>query len=178
MKRRIIIGALLAITIGGVSAAWTASGCDCRPDGQEGNGPPGRGPGPGNKEHHDPHFAQYAPELGLSDVQRAKIERILQAERDKSAPLRKKLEDNRQQLRKAELAAKFDEAAVRTIAARQAQLVTEMMVARARAHNQILSLMTPEQRTIAEKLRPPMEERGPGHFPPPGVKHGPWDMPR
>lgn len=91
----------------------------------------------------------------------------MNAERDKSASLRQKLEDTWKQLRQAEQAAKFDESAVRTIAARQAQLVTEMTTIHARVQNQIHALLTPEQRIRADDSRPSIKDGGPGCFPPP-----------
>jgi Spy/CpxP family protein refolding chaperone len=104
--------------------------------------------------------------LGLSDAQQTQIKAVFAAEREKSAPLMEKLAAYRQQLHDAAQAATFDEAAVRAIATNLAQAEIELTVARARAHNQINALLTTEQRALAEKLRPPMEERGPGHRPP------------
>jgi Spy/CpxP family protein refolding chaperone len=176
MKPQIIIGALLAITIGSASAAWADRDCDCRPGGpewQEGHRPAVRGPGQGNREHEERDFARIGKALILTEAQKAKIEGIVQAERDKSAPLRQKLEDTWKKLRQAEQAAKFDEAAVRTIAASHAQWLTEMMVARARAQNQIHALLTTEQCAIADKLRPPIDDGGPGHFRLPRHESGP-----
>lgn len=180
MKLQIIIGALLAMTIGSVSAAWADRGCDCRPGGPErieGHRPAGKEPGQGKREHEKRDIDRITQALGLTETQKAKIEGIMQAERDKSAPLRQKLDDTWKQLRQAEQAAKFDEKEVRTIATNQAQLITEMTVVHVRTQNQIHSLLTPEQRAIAKKLRPPMEEHGPGHLPPPGEMNGPWCRP-
>jgi Spy/CpxP family protein refolding chaperone len=193
MKRRIIFGALLAVTAGSVSAAWAAPESDCRSGGsavQEGKRSTDKVPRHGKREHEEQGFARIKKALGLSDAQQAKFEGILQAERDKSAPLQQKLEVNRKWFRQMELAAKFYETEVRTIATSQAQLIAEMIVARVRAQNQIHSLLTPKQRAIAEKLRPPMPDcgqgpftplmygHGPGHFrPPPGgvLPHSEWE---
>jgi Spy/CpxP family protein refolding chaperone len=157
IKRQIILGAsaLLALAGDGVSAAFVESDGDCRPGGpawKEGQSPTNKGPRQEKREHEEQGFARIEKALGLSDAQKAKIERILQAERDNSSPLRQKLEVNRKQLHQAEEAAKFDEATVRTIAESQAQLIAEMMVARTRVRNQIRSLLPPEQLAIAENL--------------------------
>jgi Spy/CpxP family protein refolding chaperone len=176
MKPQIIFGALLAMTIGSVSAAWADRDCDCRPGGPEwrkGHRPAVRGPGQGNREHEERDFARIGKARELTEVQKAKIEGIVQAERDMSAPLRQKLEESWTQIRQAEQAAKFDEAAVRTIATSQAQRLTDMMVARARAQNQIHALLTTEQRAIVDKLRPPIDDGGPGYFRLPRHECGP-----
>jgi Spy/CpxP family protein refolding chaperone len=168
MKSQMIIGVLLTMTIGSVSVVW--ANCDCRPCGpgwREGHRQGGREAGQANREQEERGFSRFAKALGLTEAQKAKIEVIVQADRDKSAPLLRNLEDSWKQLRQAELAAKFDEAAVRSIAASQAQLVMEMTVGHARTRSQIHALLTPEQRTCAAKLRPPMEDGGPGFFHPP-----------
>ncbi len=180
MKLQIIIGSLLAMTIGSVPAVWADRDCDCRPGGpewQERHQPAGKGPEEGKRERGKRDIDWITQALGLTETQRTKIEGIMQSERDKSTSLRQKLDDTWKQLRQAEQAAKFDEKEVRTIATNQAQLITEMTVVRVRTQNQIHSLLTPEQRAIAKKLRPPMEEHGPGHLPPPPGKNGPWCRP-
>jgi len=151
---------LLTLTADGVSAAFVDPNSDCRPGAparKEGQSPSDKGLRIKESEHEEQGFARLVKALGLSDAQKAKIEQILQAERDNSAPLRQKLEVNLKLLRREELAEEFDEAAVRNIATSQAQLVAEMMVSLARARNQIHSLLTLEQHAIAEKPRPPSQ---------------------
>ena len=75
-----------------------------------------KGPRLVKREHEEQGFDRIEKALGLSDAQQAKFEGILQAERDKSAPLQQKLEVNRERFRQMELAAKFYETEVRTIA--------------------------------------------------------------
>jgi Spy/CpxP family protein refolding chaperone len=189
MKLKIIACILLMLTAGGISAAWADSGCDCQPPGRErhvhgpmgpgpmtpwpmgpgpmGPGPMGPGPGGEDGEHQGWGFDRIGKALGLNETQRAKVAEIFRAEREKSTPLQQKLADNQRQLRQVAQATKFDEAAVRQIAVRQAQLLSELMVTRARAQNQIHSLLTPEQQARAAKFPPPGGMRGPGEFPPP-----------
>ena len=174
MKLRIIIGALLALTVGGVSAALADHGCDCRPCCSEEQG--GRGPGKWEGMHDGRGRERIGKALGLTETQQKKIDGIVQAEWDKIAPLRQKLEDSLKQLRQAEQTAKFDETAVRAIATNQAQIITEMSVSHARTRSQIHALLTPEQRARADKLRPPMGDGGPGLFPPPMESRSPREM--
>jgi Spy/CpxP family protein refolding chaperone len=103
-----------------------------------------------------------AQELGLSDSQKEKIDALLKAEQEKSAPLRKQIDENREQLRKASLTTPFNETSVRALATKLAQLKTDMMISHARVKSEISALLTPEQRAQAEKLQPPMG-RGHGH---------------
>jgi Spy/CpxP family protein refolding chaperone len=156
MKQRIIMAVLLAaVTAGGVDGAC-AHGA-----GGHGSGMEEEGWGPEGGMSPERGLGRMAEGLGLSDAQRAKIKAIFTAERDKNAPLREKLAEYGKQLRQAEQAAQFDEAAVRAIAANRAQVEIELTVSRGRLHSQINALLTPEQRALAEQLRPFMDGRGP-----------------
>lgn len=103
-----------------------------------------------------------AQELGLSDSQKEKIDALLKAEQEKTEPLRKQIDEARQQFRKASIATPFNEASIRTLATKVAQLKTEMMVSHARVRSEISALLTPEQRAQAEKFQPPMGRHGQG----------------
>jgi len=105
--------------------------------------------------------ARIARRLDLTDAQQAKVESILEAERQNVAPLFAQAAKNRQQLHEATANGKFDEAQVRTIAAQQGQTMTELIVARERVKSKIYNdVLTPEQRTKADELMQRME----GHF--------------
>jgi Spy/CpxP family protein refolding chaperone len=110
---------------------------------------PGRhgGTGPGK------HFARMAKKLDLTEDQQKQIRAILESERQKAAPLRQQLAENREQVRKAIEAQRFDESAVRALAAGQTAARVELIVSRARAKSQIFALLTPEQRELAGKFR-------------------------
>jgi len=112
-------------------------------------GPPEDGPAV-NVERRVERMAEA---LGLSDTQKEQLTAVLQAEQTKNAPLRQQLVTNRQQLKQATQAATFDEAAVKTIADSQAQIISQLIVSHASTRSQINALLTPDQRTLAEKLR-------------------------
>jgi Spy/CpxP family protein refolding chaperone len=100
-------------------------------------------------------------QLALTDVQQGKVKALIEAERQKVAPLFAQAAKNRQQLRESTANGKFDEAQVRAVAAEQAQTVTELIVARERVKAKIYNdVLTPEQRTKADQLLQRME----GHF--------------
>ncbi|HEY6837157.1 MAG TPA: Spy/CpxP family protein refolding chaperone [Geobacteraceae bacterium] len=111
-------------------------------------------PPAGKKMDPERHFARMAKELKLTDAQKEQIKAILKGEREQMKPQREKMAANRNKLRDASEAATFDEAAVKAIAADQAAILQEMIVARARVHSQINALLTPEQRELAKKLHP------------------------
>lgn len=144
MKRRIMISVLVVVTM--LGSAYVAAA---------GGGPWFRGRG----DRAGMHMGRMAKVLGLNDSQKEQVSAILKAEREKTEPLRQQLAENRKRLRQASLAEKFDEAAVRAIATKQAQIQTELIVSHSRAKNRINALLTPEQRTLAEKLRPMMGPR-------------------
>jgi protein CpxP len=112
-------------------------------------GPPEGGPAVNVERRVD----RMAEALGLSDAQKEQVTALLQAEQSNNAPLREQLAASRQQLKLATQAATFDEAAVKTIATNQAQIISQLIVSHARTRSQINALLTPDQRALAEKLR-------------------------
>jgi len=117
-------------------------------------------PGPGCEEAFSPppfpdHLARV---LELTDAQKVQIKAFLAEEREKGAAQQKKESELRRQLRQAEQAASFNEAAVRSAAAALAGIETERIVSRAKTRFRIQSVLTPAQRALAEKLRPEPEE--------------------
>lgn len=145
MKRRIVVSVVMVAMLAGSAVLAVAGG---------GPGFRGKGGGPGMR------VERMAEMLDLTEPQKEKVSAILKAEQEKTAPLRQQLAENHEQFRKAAFSEKFDEAAVRELAAKQAQVKTEMMVSHARAKSQIYALLTPEQRALAQKLGP---MNGPGH---------------
>lgn len=107
-----------------------------------------RGMGPGKR------IDRMAKKLGLTEAQQEQVKAILTSEREKAAPLRQQLAENREKIRQAIEAEPFDEAAVRTLAESKNQTRVELDVSRARAKSRIFALLTPEQRELAKKLRP------------------------
>ena len=89
----------------------------------------------------------------------------LEAERSRMAPLLAEAAKNREQLHESTASGKFDEARVRSLAAQQAQTMTEMIVekerVKARIYNEVL---TAEQRTRADQLLQRMHGRFHGRF--------------
>ncbi len=150
MKRKIMIGVVVIGMLVGSAYMAAAAG---------GPGLPGRGDRAGM------HLDRMAKVLGLSDTQKEQIGAILKAEWDKTEPLRQQLFENRKQIMESTFSGKFDEAAVRAMAEKQAGIETELIVSHAKAKSQIHALLTPEQLSLAEKLGPMMGRRH-GHMQP------------
>lgn len=155
MKKQIIIGAMAVAALTG--GAWSAR-AEFGPDF---DGPPlHEGYGERGKMEPERHLARMAKELKLTDAQQGKVEALLKGEKERVAPLREKLMESRKKLRQAAEADTFDEAAVKALAASQANLQAELMVSRAGTHSRINAILTPEQRELARKLRPMKGEKG------------------
>jgi len=102
--------------------------------------------------------------IDLTGEQKKRISALLEDERNAVSPLLKREEELSRQLHRTEQAASFDESGVRKIAASLTQVGTELIVIRARTQNRILSVLTPEQRRLTEKLE---LSKVPRPFPPP-----------
>jgi protein CpxP len=162
VKNSILIAALLAVAV--VCSALYAVAAD--PLAGSNLAVEKRADGPETFEmRKGRHFDRMAEALDLTPEQREQIKAVRAAEQDKVAPLKEQLRKGREELRVVAEQQPFDEAAVRTLAAGQAEIRTEMIVSHARVRNQIHALLTPEQREKAEQMRSSMKERrGPkGH---------------
>lgn len=93
--------------------------------------------------------------LDLSDAQQAQVKDILAKEKPTMQPLMDQMRQAHQQLMQLEMGGKWDaatEASVRTLAVQHTQAATELLVQRARIHNEIFQVLTPEQKAKAIKL--------------------------
>jgi periplasmic protein CpxP/Spy len=102
--------------------------------------------------------------LDLSDAQQAQVSQIIASEKPNVLPWLEQLHQSQQQLRQWETAGTFDEEKVRAAASQQAQIMTELTVQRAKIHNQIFNILTPEQKTKATQFLERREERFQKHI--------------
>jgi Spy/CpxP family protein refolding chaperone len=98
--------------------------------------------------------------LDLTDAQRAQAKEIMAKEKSAMRPLMQQLAQSHQQLRQLEESATFDEAKVRTLASQNTQLMTELIVQKARIKNELFQVLTPEQKAKMAKF----EDRHEGRF--------------
>lgn len=154
MRKELTAMAISTMLVGGtvICHATSGPGDPAGPGGLVGPG----APGPGCQEvFFPPPFPDHlARILELTDAQKVQIKAFFAEEREKATTQQKKASELRQQLRQAEQAASFNEAAVRSAAAALAGIETERIVSRAKTRFRIQSVLMPAQRTLAEKLRP------------------------
>lgn len=169
MKKTFLLIALLAATATAVPALAAPGRCaDCdvpcermgRPDGEMA----ADDDAPGERL-----LQRMTRVLDLSAAQQEKIRAMIDAEQEQAVARRAQQREYREQLRQAEQKVPFDEGAIRAIAAKKAALKTEQIVSRAKVRSQIDAILTPEQRQLAERLRPePGEGREGRRGPRPG----------
>jgi periplasmic protein CpxP/Spy len=102
-------------------------------------------------------------ELNLTDAQQTQIKGILQAQRAKVQPLIAELRQNRQQWNSNATAGAFDETQARSFANKQAQIMSNLMVEKARTKSQIYAVLTPDQRQKAGQLMQEHQQRHQHH---------------
>lgn len=156
MNIKLTAGAVALAAIGAVSLTGLAAGRDNR--------------GPGGPPDPARMVAHMAEDLDLTADQVTEITAVMTDEQTKTADYRAKLGDLDTQMRAATANGHFDEAAVRSIAAQQAAIFTELTVERERGRSQIYNTLTTEQRTKFESMRPqgpPPGGFGKFGFPPP-----------
>jgi periplasmic protein CpxP/Spy len=118
--------------------------------------------GPGMRGHRGPgdvlgRMGRMLHRLDLSSEQRDQVHAILDAARPQLKTHADALRAGHQQLRDLS-PAKFDEAAVRAIAANQAREMTEMIVLSQKIRAQVYAVLTPEQQAQLAQMHQKMEQ--------------------
>ncbi|MGR8919379.1 MAG: Spy/CpxP family protein refolding chaperone [Gammaproteobacteria bacterium] len=101
------------------------------------------------------HLEHLAQRLELDDAQRAQIEQLAAASRERLKPHVRHMVEARHALRELTRADTFDEGAVRALAARSTGAMTELMVERSRQQHAVRAVLTPEQRARLDRERHP-----------------------
>ena len=112
-------------------------------------GPPGAGFGPG----HGLLYGPVGDRLELTDEQRDQIRGILETQREANLPWHEDMKTLGTQLQEAIDAEPFDEEAVRAVAQQLADVRVELAVSRARAAQEVRSVLTPDQREALGEMR-------------------------
>ena len=134
------------------------------PQGGPPHGGPHGGPGrPGGDMRE--HLEMMARELGLTDEQRAQVQKIHESFMENTKSLHDQLRAQRDN-HPDPLAGSFDEAAVRAAAEARAKIEVELEVAHARMMSQLINVLTPEQKARLKTLHQEMEQRHKEHRPP------------
>lgn len=113
--------------------------------------------------HHGRHsgwmLQRMTQELNLTTAQQTQVKGILETQRAKIQPLMQQLRQGRQQWNSSNSGGAFDEAQARSFANQQAQIMSNLMVERARTKSQIYAVLTPDQRQKADQLMQEHQQR-------------------
>ena len=102
--------------------------------------------------------------LDLTAAQKQQIKTILATEKPVVQPLVLQLAANHQALQQVSDNGQFNEQQVQSIAAKQGQTMSQLIVEKERVKAQIYAVLTPEQRAKAEKIQAQIMERIHDHF--------------
>ncbi len=97
--------------------------------------------------------------LDLTDEQKASVKALFESHRDAMQAERDTLREARQALRLETQSETFNESAIRELSVKVHAIETDMAVARASLHNQILQLLTDEQQAELKEMRAERQER-------------------
>jgi Spy/CpxP family protein refolding chaperone len=98
-------------------------------------------------------------QLGLTDAQRDQVRAIMERHRDDFRKLAQQEREARRALQEAVTAEGFNESAIRTAGAKVGEAQTEAALLRARVHEEVWTVLTPEQREKAKTLKAEREQR-------------------
>jgi Spy/CpxP family protein refolding chaperone len=117
--------------------------------------------GPGGLEHMLGFYSDY---LDLTTAQQDQIKAILQKEKPNLAPLMQQMKQFHSQMSQLEQSGPFDEAKVRTLATQQSQTMIELAVQHARIKSEMVSVLTPDQKTKLAQFEAKREQRMQKHM--------------
>lgn len=109
------------------------------------------------------HLARMTTMLELTGSQQAQIKQILTTQQKQRMEQREQRWDERGEMRKMKSATAFDEASFRAMAEKRAAERIDRQVERMKTRQDILALLTPEQKEKAEVFFTAMDRPGPGH---------------
>lgn len=91
--------------------------------------------------------------LNLTEDQKARMKQIRETFGERTKSLREQLRAKRQELRQANQSGTFNEALATQVLTQEAGLKVKLMGEQFRLHQEMLTVLTPEQRTQMEQLR-------------------------
>ena len=100
--------------------------------------------------------------LNLTEDQKAKIKQISQSFRERTQPLHQELQAKRQELRQAREGGTFNETLATQKLQESAGLEAKLMGEQFRMRQEMLSVLTPEQKTQLEQQRAQFKVKGAG----------------
>ena len=148
--------AALALSVPIVLAQTTRTTQDKQATRGEGGERHGRGWGGRGEGMHGIMFRG----INLTDDQKSKIKQIGESFRERTQPLRQELQTKREALRQAGEGGTFDEALATQKLTETAGLEAKLMGERFKMRQEMLSVLTPEQKTQLEQKRADFKARG------------------
>ena len=127
--------------------------------GEQGNQPKQRGERRAGGGHHGRGEFGMFSRLNLTDAQKAQLKQIGQSFRDRTEPLRKELHAKMQELRQAEQSGAFNEALVTQKLTETAPLRAKLMGEEFKMRQEMLAVLTPEQKTQYDQMREQFKSR-------------------
>lgn len=98
-------------------------------------------------------------QLNLTDDQKAKLKQIRESYAERNKPLREQLQAKRQELRQASEGGTFNESLATQKLTEMASLEAKMMGEGFKLHQEMLSVLTPEQKTQLEQQKAQFKNR-------------------
>jgi len=109
----------------------------------------------------------FADRLDLSSTQQDQLKAIWAKEKPTLQPLMEQMKQTHESMRALESATTFDEAKTRAVATQNAQTMIEMQVQHARIKNEMMQVLTADQKTKLQQMEARHAERIKDHMAPP-----------
>jgi protein CpxP len=97
--------------------------------------------------------------LDLTDAQKTQLKQMRETHRQSLGPLMTEIRTKRQEIRQSSQGGTFDEALVRQKLIEIAPLEAKLMAERRRLHQEMLSVLTPDQKAKVEQFKSRRSER-------------------
>ncbi len=124
----------------------------------------GRG-GPDSEFGHRLGFFTHS--LNLTSDQQAQVKAIWEKEKPTVRPLMQQMRQNRAAMRALQASGPFDETKTRALATQNAQTIIELQVQHARIKSEMVSVLTPDQKTKLAEMEAKHQAHMGKHMPPP-----------
>jgi protein CpxP len=99
-------------------------------------------------------------QLNLTDAQKTQMKQIRESYRERTQPLHQELRAKRQELRQGNQGGTFNEALTTQVLTESAALEAKLMGERFKMRQEMLALLTPEQKNQLEQLREQHKMKG------------------
>ena len=119
----------------------------------------GRHGGFGHQGRHGDFAMMGFSQLDLTDAQKAQLKQIRENHRQSMAPVMQELRAKRQELRAGNQAGAFDEAAATAKLREIAPLEAKLLGERARLHQEMMGVLTAEQKAKLDQLKEQFKSR-------------------